>query len=269
MDYFKHPAISNSKLGWYEQSPAHYQYFQEHGTEDKPAYLIGGATHVVLFEPDLFDKNYHVLDETKKPEPDKDYRNSKNMTWKKEQYEAYSHKSIISVAEYDMIMYMMKALHKNSQAVEILQGCEYEKEVYWTDPTTELACKKKVDISGSSHRADYKTTDNADPYKWQRKAWSLDYYRQAGFYSLEDSIEAPLDFWFIAQEKPAPYGVSVHKCTYDMLNYGKDKSMKLLGRIKTCQDENFWPGYEIKTPVDSRDDFFEFDIPGWVRSTMV
>ncbi len=264
MDYFKHPAISNSKLSWYKQSPAHYKYFQEHGTEDKPAYIIGNATHIILFEPNLFKKNFHVLDETQRPEPDKDYRNSKNLIWKKEQIEAFSHKSIITYSEYDMIMFMMEALNKNDQAIEIIKGCEFEKEVFWTDPITGLSCKKKVDISGVSHRADYKTTDNADPYKWQRKAWSLDYYRQAGFYDLDEHK----DFWFIAQEKIAPFGVSVHKCTEDMLNYGKDESMKLLGQIKSCQDENYWPGYEIKTPVDSRDDFFEFDIPGWVRSTM-
>ncbi len=270
IDYFKHPAISNSKLGWYKQSPAHYKYFQEHGTEDKPAYLIGSATHTVLFEPEKFDKTYHVLDESKRPVlllPNgnrADFRNAENSKWRKDILDAYPHKIIITTEEYDMIMSMMQQLQKNSQAVELLQECEFEKEVYWIDPTTGLACKKKMDISGSAHRADYKTTDCADPYKWQRKAWGFDYYRQAGFYDLDEHKE----FWFIAQEKVAPYGVSVHKCTDDMLNYGKDESMKLLGQIKSCQDENYWPGYEIKTPIDSKDDFFEFDIPGWVRSTM-
>ncbi len=171
IDYFKHPAISNSKLGWYKQSPAHYKYFQEHGTEDKPAYLIGSATHTVLFEPEKFDKTYHVLDESKRPVlllPNgnrADFRNAENSKWRKDILDAYPHKIIITTEEYDMIMSMMQQLQKNSQAVELLQECEFEKEVYWIDPTTGLACKKKMDISGSAHRADYKTTDCADPYK--------------------------------------------------------------------------------------------------------
>jgi len=256
MDYFAHPAISNSKLGWYKQSPAHFKYFQEHGTEDKAAYLIGSASHTILFEPKLFEYSYHVLDESERPEPDKDYRSPKNKQWKEEQYEAYSHKSIITTKEYDTIMFMMEVIQKNDQAKEILQGCEFEKEVFWTDPVTGLECKKKVDISGTSHRADYKTTDNADPYVWQKKAWRFDYYRQAGFYDLDE----PKEFWFIAQEKTAPYGVSVHKCTPELINYGKDESMKLLGQIKSCIDADFWPSYEIKTPIDKKQAWFDFDI---------
>lgn len=260
MDYFAHPAISNSKLSWYKQSPAHFKYFQEHGQEDKPAYLIGGATHTVLLEPDTFKKNYYVLNENDRPEPEKDFRSSKNKQWKEEIMEAYSHKSIITVKEYDMIMLMMEQMQKNDQVKELLKDSTYEQEVFWTDPETGLACKKKVDISNTSFRADYKTTDNADPFKWQKKAWSFDYYRQAGFYDLDE----PKEFWFIAQEKTAPYGISVHKCTPDMINYGKDESMKLLHQIKACIDADFWPSYEIKTPVDKKQDYFDFEIPGWV-----
>ncbi len=269
MDYFAHPAISNSKLGWYKQSPAHYKYFQEHGKEDRPAYLIGSATHTILFEPDTFDGIYYMLDTTLMPFPDADFRNKHNKIWKEEIYEAYSHKKIITVEEYDMIKSMMDALHENSQVKEMLQESVFEVEGFWTDETTGLECKKKVDIVSKSglFRGDYKTTDNADPYKWQRKAWSMDYYRQAGFYGLDDKPDdsnKTTPFWFIAQEKTAPYGVSVHLCTQEMMNYGKDEATKLLSQIKACKEADYWPSYEIKTPVDKKQDYFDFDIPGWV-----
>lgn len=266
MDYFEHHAISNSKLGWYKQSPAHYKYFMEHGKEDRPAYLIGSASHTVLFEADKFDKRYHKLDESLRPFPNEDYRNHDNRRWKKEITEAYTHKTIITVKDYDTIKYMMEALQQNDQVKELLSDCLFEEEVYWTDEITGLECKKKLDISSKSNlfRADYKTADSADPYKWQKKAWTMDYYRQAGFYGLDDNIESPIPFWFIVQEKSAPYGVSIHKCTQDMVNYGKDESRKLLGQINECMKANYWPGYEIKTPVDKKQEYFDFDIPGWV-----
>lgn len=275
MDYFAHPAISNSKLGWYKKSPAHYKYFQEHGTEDRPAYLIGSATHTVLFEPETFDGLYHVMDESKRPVliTEKgaiaDFRNAENKKWKEDIYEAYSHKKIITTGEYDMIKRMMDALQENGQVKEMLQESIFEQEAFWTDSATGLQCKKKMDIVSKSglFRADYKTTDNADPYKWQKKAWSMDYYRQAGFYGLDDKLDESAKttpFWFIAQEKVAPYGVSVHLCTQEMINYGKDEANKLLGQIKACTDADYWPSYEVKTPVDKKQEFFDFDIPGWV-----
>ncbi len=266
MGYFERPEISNSKLGWFDKSPAHFQYFQKYGGEDRPAYLIGNASHVTLFEQDKFDGLYHVMDESQRPVKDADYRNAENKSWKKSIIEAYSHKKIVTVSEYDMIKYMMEALHENEQVKELLQDSIFEQEEFWIDPITGLGCKKKTDIISKSRlfRGDYKTADNADPYKWQRKAWSMDYYRQAGFYSLNDNIDANIPFWFIAQEKSPPYGVSVHRCTQDMINYGKDKSNKLLGQMKACKDADYWPSYEIKTPVDKKQEYFDFDIPGWV-----
>ncbi len=264
IDYFKHPALSNSKLGWYKQSPKHYKYFQEHGKEDRPAYLIGSATHTVLFEPELFKGIYHVVDESQRPFPDKDFRKAENKIWLSDITEAYSHKKIITLEEYDMIMFMMEELQDNNQAVEILKGAKYEQEVFWTDPETKLECKKKIDIQGQGYKGDYKTADNADPFLWQRKAWGMDYYRQAGFYSLTDSIESPEPFWFIVQEKKAPYAVSVHLCTQEMINYGKDEAMKLMKQLLACKNADYWPSYEIKTPVDKKQEYFDFDIPGWV-----
>lgn len=273
-NYFEHPGISNSKLGWFKRSPAHYKYFCDHPSPEKEAYLIGGATHTVLFEPDKFKKDYHILKESERPVPDKDYRDALNKAWKKEILEAYSHKKIISESEYDMIMRMMEALHENDFAVELIKGCEFEKEVYWTDPETGLSCKKKVDGEHKKHRIDYKTADNADPNKWQRKVWSYDYYRQAGFYSLTDTSELLKEFFFIVQEKEPPYCVSIHKCTQQFIDYGKDEALHLMRKIKTHMTANLWPGYEQKVfkpelDVNAREqNYFDFDIPIWVIQNM-
>jgi hypothetical protein len=270
MDYFAHPAISNSKLSWFKKSPAHFKYYQDTKTPDKPSYLIGSASHCILFEPDLFDKQYHVLDESKRPFPTENYLNRDNKKWKDQQYKDFGDKKIISTEEYTTIMQMMDQMHSNGFVKELLSDCVFEKEIYWIDPNTGLECKKKVDGEGTYHRLDYKTTDNADPLKWQKKSWPYEYYRQAGFYDLDYHKE----FYFIVQEKTAPFAVSVHKCTNDLLNYGKEEAIALLRKIKIHFDYDLWPGYEskvFKPELDADDkgqNYFDLDIPNWVLQNM-
>lgn len=268
MNYFEHPAISNSKLGWFKRSPAHFKYFQDNPQPEKEAWVIGDASHTILFEPDNFKKRFYVLDEQKRPDLDTGFGSKVNQKWKQEIYEAYSNKSIITVKDYDMIMRMMDAMKKNDFVQELIKDCLFEQEHFWVDPVSGLECKKKVDGECSTHRLDYKTTDNADPYKWQRKTWSYDYFRQAGFYDMDN----PKDFYFIVQEKSAPFEVSVHKCTREVLFYGKDEAISILMKIKACIEHDNWPGYEIKTFKPEMPDvdqlYFDYEIPSWVIQNM-
>lgn len=271
MDYFAHPAISNTKLGWFKRSPAHFQYFQKNPQPEKEAWVIGGATHCILFEPEVFKRDFWVLNEDDRPYPKENYLNKENQKWRKEQIAAHSHKKVITLTEHRMVEDMMAVLQDHEFAQELLSECVFEKEIYWIDPITGLECKKKVDAENSKHRVDYKTTDNAEPEKWQRKVWGYDYYRQAGFYDLD----IPKPFYFIVQEKEPPYGISVHRCTQDMINYGKDKAYEIMHRIKACQEQNFWPGYESKIfytkPPEATEEemkYFDYDIPMWVRQAM-
>lgn len=264
MNYFEHPAISNTKLGWYKRSPAHFKHYQDNPQPEKKAFVIGDASHTILFQPDEFDKRFHTLDLTRRPNPEKDFRDVANKEWKKEMEQAYAHKIIINSDEYEMIMRMMESMRQNEYVVDLLKGCEYEKEHYWIDQTTGLECKKKVDGENSIHRIDYKTSDNADPYKWQRKTWGYDYYRQAAFYDMDVHKE----FYFIVQEKDAPYLVSVHKCTPELIHYGKEEAQLILHKIKASMEQNFWPGYEIKTFKPEMPEveqlYFDYELPSWV-----
>ncbi len=93
----------------------------------------------------------------------------------------------------------------------------------------------------------------------------MDYYRQAALYT--DSDEKDEDFYFIAQEKTAPYAISIHKCKKDLLDYGRNEYIKLLTQMKACMDADMWPGYEIKNIMNDQD-YFDFDVPMWVVQSM-
>jgi hypothetical protein len=262
--YFAHPAISNSKLGLFKQSPMHYKYFQENVKKETPAMLTGTATHTILFEPEKLKTMFFILDERLRPVPDKDFRNASNKQWKEDMLDINSGKELLTMADYDMIMFMQEELQKNELAMELFKDAQFETEVFFKDQVFGMECKCKIDIKQPGRKADYKTTDNADPWRWQKKAWGLDYYRQAAFYT--DSDEEQEEFWFIAQEKTPPYAISVHKCTPEMIDYGRQEYIKLLTQMKACIETGFWPGYEVKNILVSENKYFDFEIPSWVQT---
>lgn len=269
MDYFDHPAISNTKLGWFDESPAHFKYYLDNKQPDREAYLIGSVAHCSLLEPDKLKLRYHIHDESKRPEPDKNNNSKKNKEWKAEIIAAYPNKKLITLEEHEVVMRMMEVLQKHSFVQELLVGCEFEKEVYWTDPETGIECKKKVDGDGKIHRIDYKTAESAKPKKWQKAAWNnYVYQRQVGFYDLD----VPKEFYMIVQEKKPPFAVSVHRCTQPLIDYGKNEAMKILHKIKACQKYDLWPGYEAEIfkpeGTDREQQYFDFDIPMWVIQSM-
>jgi hypothetical protein len=261
--YFSHPAISNSKLGLFKQSPKHYKYFEDHVKKETPQMLIGTATHTILFEPEKLMDIFFLLDYNKRPDPSGDYRKTANKQWKEDMISLNAGKELLSMEDYDMIMFMQQELNKNELAVELFKGAQFETEVYFKDQVFGMGCRCKIDGKKPGLKFDYKTTDNADPWRWQKKAWGLDYYRQAAFYT--DSDDNHEEFWFIAQEKTAPYAISVHKCTQEMLDYGRGEYIKLLTHLKACKDTDTWPGYEIKNMLVSGNEYFDFDVPTWAQ----
>jgi hypothetical protein len=266
LDYFARPEISNSKLGEFKRSPMHYKFFMDNVKKEKPEYIFGDASHTILFEPEKVNKKFFVLDENRRPEPESDYRNKKNLQWKSEMIEMNAGKKLITLSDYDMIMFMHEQLFKHKLARELILGSLYEQEVYFKDQTFGMACKAKIDIrKPGQYKADYKTTQSAEPYTFQKNAWKYDYYRQGAFYT--DSEGPDEDFYFIAQEKTAPYAVSIHKCKLDLINYGRDEYIKLMTHLKACMDNDYWPGYEIKN-ILSDEEYFDFDIPAWVIQSM-
>lgn len=252
-EYFAHPGISNSGLGNFKTSPAHYKYFKDYPPKDTEATLTGSAFHYLVFEPGNIQKYMMVINEHERPEPSKDYRNPDNKKWKDGLFaKAEAAKlEIISSDDFGKAEDMYDSVMSDSLAKDLIRasGVQYEHFDQWERDG--LLFKRKMDIKHELFNADLKSCQSADPAEFVRTIFGWDYHRQGGMYSdgdrvLEDSSFFK-EFYIIAVEKTPPYGVSVHLLSDEVLQYGCDEYRKLAKQLDECRKKNEWPGYSYKT----------------------
>lgn len=269
--YFEIKSTSNSDLKYFKKSPEYYQYYKKNGGEERPHLVFGSALHTLVLEPKKFDRDYYIMDESKRPVPDKNYKTLLNREWKKEQYQIASSKdqSLITTDEHEMIKVMRDKLYASPPAKEKLEYTrnKYEKIIEWK--WKGFNCKAKADIVNDVFLADLKTTTNADEFEFQSEIFKFDYYRQGGMYLDGDAggninFNQKKDFYFIAIEKKQPFGVSVHKLSNDVVEYGVREYRSLVEQLATCYKTKQWPGYEYKA-VGNFDGSFEVNLPFYLK----
>jgi hypothetical protein len=256
-DYLKIDRISNSELGWFKRSPLHYKHYKDNPPKDTKATLTGSAFHYLVFEPGNFSKYMMVINEHERPEPNKDYRNAENKKWKDQIVLSAQTKGLelISSDEFGVAQDMYDAVMSDPRASELLKakGNKFEKTDFWE--WDGLQFKRKADIWNPDFIADLKSTQTADPRGFARKIFEWDYHRQGGMYSDGDrQIEGSeffKDFYLIAVESEAPYGVSVHMLTEEVLQYGCDEYRTLARELNECKIKNEWPGYSFRGQINN------------------
>lgn len=268
-EYDKIEAMSNSKLRYFKRSPEHYiQYLKEGPPPSTPAMNFGTAFHTYVLEPAKFDLEIAVLDESKKPVPDKDYRTTANAEWKREFFANNADKCIISPGEFECIKRMNDKLRAHELAGELLSMSNniYEDPITWNWKRTR--CKGLKDITNPHFLADLKTTENADPDEWKRSFFKYDLYRQAGMY-LDGEMQGKYDFqkklkdfYFIAIEKSPPFGIAVYKPRLEVIQKGIEEYRYLCEQFQSCIDNKIWEGYEFKAIGGH---LFEIELPYYMR----
>src|SRR5690606_27230177 len=169
-------------------------------------------------------------------------------------------KMVLKKEEYDTLQRMNEAVMKNGFAKELVTDSANKIEQYISWEYNDIQCKGKVDILNPNFMADPKTCQDASPLDFSRTIWNYEYYRQAGMY-LDGYGMQTKPFYFIAVEKTAPFGVSVHKCSQDMIDYGIQEYQDLVDQYKACLNSGNWPGYE----KDAFMEYFDADLPKWVK----
>ena len=117
----------------------------------------------------------------------------------------------------------------------------------------------RLDTSGEVIRIlDLKTTVNASPREFQRSVVNYSYDLQAAWYmnlARRAFPGRPVEFYFVALERKAPYGISVFKASDNLLHSGQVKMDRALDTYCQCEALNYWPSYE---PV-----VHDLDLPPW------
>lgn len=206
--------ISNSRLSAFKRSPSHLIQYLTSDKLQTPAMAFGSAFHMALLQPDLFTGSYAVA-----PDVDRRSKDGK-LAYDKFVYEADG-KTVISAADHAKIDDMISRIRTNSVANELLSACKgFEAEFHWNNTDTGLPMRGFIDAIAPTFIIDIKTTTNAYPQSFQRDIFRNHYHRQAAIYLDAIDLEHYADYYIIAIEKEAPYGVSVHRLDAQSLDLG-------------------------------------------------
>lgn len=249
-EYRQHEGISRSELWRLRESPEKFKWAQEHPEPPAPALVFGQAVHKLLLEPETFDDEFIVWDNSIKKTT-----TAGKAAWK-EFEQSIGEKTVLNMYDSGQTFGYLTALNmttaaKNAPFVDKLLNGEHEKPLFWADEMTGEACKVRLDclteIDGRLTVIDYKTTTNASTHKFNRSIFNYGYHFQAAMYceAVKQALklgEMP-DFIFIAQEKAAPYAINVVTVPEDVVLNGYDVFRELLGIYHECKETGCWYGY--------------------------
>jgi hypothetical protein len=248
--------ISASGLKMIKQSPLH---FVEEEKKESEAMIFGSAYHTFILEPDKFDKEYHIFDETdilkilisegsQKPRGTNKYKE-----WYSIEMEKAAGKQLIDLPTSKILESMKRRLFSHRYVKSLLTNGEAEKSIYTTfnlEESGEVNVKIRPDYLKQNKRiiVDLKTTSDASVNGFPRNAAEFDYHIQSALYAdIMEAIEGkgmPWEFFFIAQEKTKPFAFNIFLASPQFQGQGRYEYERLLALYQYCKTNNHWPGYQ-------------------------
>jgi exodeoxyribonuclease VIII len=248
-EYHAHPARSKSYL-WklYSGTPAHAEFGE---AETTPAMDLGTAVHFAALEPEKFES-----DLIRGPD---DRRGNK---WKDalEEGAAYG-KLVLTSGDYDKARRMGDAARKLSIVRQLSEAqILREPSAFWTDGETGIECRCRPDIYCPALEiiADLKTTGDASPFTWSKRAADMGYHAQEAWYTDGWQLAGGggVDgFVFIVIESDHPHLAAAYELKPEAVTEGRLAMRKALLTYRDCHASKRFPGYP--------DEVQELDLPGW------
>lgn len=249
--------LSASAMKRLKISPLHYK--EEAEQTETEALLFGSAYHCFILEPERFEKEYFIFDDSvicdiligegsKSPRATNRYKD-----WAAAQLMEIGDRQTISKADAEKLKAMKARLMKHHQVRMLLEGGRNEIGFTGEIETEAGAIKVKIKPDHLNDKkkiiVDLKTCIDASLDGFTRHAADLDYHIQAAFYAdlmeLITGDNRPWDFFFIAQEKKAPYAFNIFEASPQFISQGRYEYEHLCGLYKQCLDNDKWPGYQV------------------------
>lgn len=267
--------VSKSWLDKIHRSPAHLRhYLDSDETKRTKALDFGSIAHSLILERDLskyvITPNFNCGSNAGKEEyaeylksldADEYYTMLENVIKpKREDYDAcFSHilkakgKFACSKSDLDKAIEIWNAVNAHEAASMLLSQGEPEVTYFYTDPTTGVDCKVRMDWLRTDLNwiVDLKTTLDASRNAFEKSIATYRYHVQPAHYMPAVNAEK---FFFIAVEKEPPYGVAVYDATCpleddtqhgvnNLIEHGTLQRNSDLMRYKHCVETGEWPGY--------------------------
>lgn len=227
-------SVSCTGLKQILRSPAHFQDYLRRPGDDKPN--LGTALHAAALEQEFFLDTYRVYEER---------RGTKA-------YDAFvaenPGKIILNKTEWLKVYGMVRAMmeHEDFPLWQMLQTCQREMSIFWTDEETGIQCRVRLDSFLPGQMIfDLKTTNDARPHAFLRQAIDMDYDLQAAMYTeaVRRYTGKTLPFVFVAVEDDSPHGIWLHPADQSVLDNGWKKFRRALSIYRQCLDTGKWPKY--------------------------
>jgi hypothetical protein len=152
-------------------------------------------------------------------------------------------------SQIDEAAAMASVVRQHPIAGPLLAEGDAEHWLYATEPETGQGLRMRLDWMTQKDRlyvVEYKTAADAAPRTFARKSYDYGYHVAAAFavtcaraLELDDSPA----YLVIAQEKTAPYLVSVCEFNMDAYQLGKRQMLQAIRTFQECMESAVWPGY--------------------------
>ena len=276
-DYHRFRAASASALKViHAGTPAHLKREWDEPQDPTPAMQWGTALHWLVLEPQepspvaVTPETYTVPEDSK---PKKDGpKPGESVPWNPlagpcKDWTALQRAAGKIVMRPDEFLELRKtaiAVNEHPEAGPMLCAARFrEATIVWED-ARQVPCKARLDAIGANWEGqrfivDLKTTTDASPAGFARKAWELGYHLQAAWYvdALAESRGCGTPaFYFVAVEKDSGL-VSVHQATDAFLEAGREAYRKAMEQFAEAWHSGVWPGYP--------EEIHALDVPAWAR----
>ncbi len=220
-------------------SPAHYKaQFFEASTTSK-AKDFGTLIHTLVLEPQTFASRYAVYEGVK------DGRDPEFKAFVK----AHPGQAVIEDVSLQSAKRMTEKLlerrFRGRPFADYLAEGEKEATIYYTDPTTGVRCRVRIDMLHPEFVFDLKTALSVIQGEWLRQALNLNYDLQSYMYSLAECLysgrDKPLPFVFIVGENSAPYSASAFTAGDTFIAKGGKKYQEVIAAYAACSKQDYWP----------------------------
>lgn len=172
----------------------------------------------------------------------------------------------VLTARYAELKAAADAVLTHPVAGPLFESGQSETPYFWTDPTTGVELRARVDHlthlpDGRLCIVDLKTSQSANPYDFERSVDKFRYYMQHPWY--QDAVEHTLgerpEFLFVAVDRNPPHLVLVGELDPDDVEFGADQNRRARETYARCAETNTWPGFTdnivpLRLPARARKD---------------
>lgn len=273
--YRKAEGVSQSELKEVLRSPAHW--LARYGPDAEPTFpsaamIMGTALHCRVLEPELFDKDF--VDRSAK---DKDLTVTElkaaledegiefKKTAKKPELEALLYpdgkpvdkRTSLAPEDYRSVCGMADAIRTHEVAGRWFdpgrKGYRKNNEIsLYVEDFNGTKVKGRLDRLEKTKNGwmilDLKTTDDASPEGFRKKAFNLGYDVQAAFYTdlvarVMGCPSEAVEFMFVAIERKRPHCIGLYRASDQMVQLGRDRYTEGLRTLAWAVSSQSFMGY--------------------------